>query len=132
MVIIIKPTYSCNFRCKYCYLGNTTKEESKIFDVSFVRNVIGQIKEHIVKNKSRKKVTFIWHGGEPLLWGVKNFRQAFEFIEEELAGIDYSNSIQTNLSLLTEEYVDLFLKYNVHVGFSIDGFRGLNDSQRVS
>lgn len=131
MVVIIKPSYACNFRCKYCYLGNETKVRSKIFDVSFVRNAIGQIKEHIVKNKSRKKVTFIWHGGEPLLWGVENFRQAFEFMEEELADIDYSNSIQTNLSLLTEEYVDLFLKYNVHVGFSIDGFRVLNDSQRV-
>lgn len=131
MVIIIKPTYSCNFRCKYCYLGNSTKESSKMFNASFVQNAIRQIKDNVVEVKSRKKVTFIWHGGEPLLWGVENFRLVFEFMEDVLSDIDYSNSIQTNLSLLTEEYVDLFLKYNVHVGFSVDGFRELNDSQRV-
>lgn len=131
MVIIIKPTYSCNFRCKYCYLGNSTKESSKMFNASFVQNAISQIKDYVIEVKSRKKVTFIWHGGEPLLWGVENFRLVFEFMEDVLSDIDYSNSIQTNLSLLTEEYVDLFLKYNVHVGFSVDGFRELNDSQRV-
>ena len=131
MVIIIKPTYSCNFRCKYCYLGNETKVRSKIFELSFVQNAIEQIREYVIDNESRKKVTFIWHGGEPLLWGVENFKRVFEFMEEELSDIDYSNSIQTNLSLLTEEYVDLFLKNNVHIGFSVDGFRELNDSQRV-
>ena len=131
MVLIIKPTYSCNFRCKYCYLGNETKVQSKMFDLAFVRNAIEQIREYVINNKSKKKVTFIWHGGEPLLWGVENFRRVFEFMEDGLSGIDYTNSIQTNLSLLTEEYVDLFLKYNVHVGFSIDGFKELNDSQRV-
>ena len=131
MVIIIKPTYSCNFRCKYCYLGNETKVRSKMFDLSFVRNAIEQVREYVIRNKSKKKVTFIWHGGEPLLWGVENFRRVFEFMEDGLSGIDYTNSIQTNLSLLTEEYVDLFLKYNVQVGFSIDGFMELNDSQRV-
>lgn len=131
MVIIIKPTYSCNFRCKYCYLGNETKARSKMFDLSFVQNAIEQLREYVIDNKSRKKVTFIWHGGEPLLWGVENFKRVFEFMEEELSDIDYSNSIQTNLSLLTEEYVDLFLKNNVHIGFSVDGFRALNDSQRV-
>ncbi len=102
-----------------------------MFNASFVQNAISQIKDYVIEVKSRKKVTFIWHGGEPLLWGVENFRLVFEFMEDVLSDIDYSNSIQTNLSLLTEEYVDLFLKYNVHVGFSVDGFRELNDSQRV-
>lgn len=131
MVIIIKPTYSCNFRCKYCYLSNGTKNNSTRFDVSFINDAIRQVKEYVLNNKLRKKITFIWHGGEPLLWGIENFRKVLEFQEKELSELDYGNSIQTNLSLLTEDYVDLFIKHDVHIGFSIDGFRELNDSQRV-
>lgn len=131
MVIIIKPTYSCNFRCKYCYLSNETKSHSERFNVSFAKDAIRQIKEYINANGIHKKVTFIWHGGEPLLWGLENFRQILEFMDEELCGLDYANSVQTNLSLLTEDYVALFLEHHVHVGFSVDGFKELNDSQRV-
>ena len=99
--------------------------------MSFINDAIRQIKEYVLNNKLRKKITFIWHGGEPLLWGIENFRKVLEFQEKELSELDYGNSIQTNLSLLTEDYVDLFIKHDVHIGFSIDGFRELNDSQRV-
>lgn len=132
MTIILKPTYACNFRCKYCYLSNNTKSimSNSYFDVDFVKDIIRQIKI-ILENQPKKKLTLIWHGGEPLLWGIDNYRAVFSFMENELTGIDYKNSLQTNLSLINEEYIDLFLKYNVHVGFSIDGTREINDSQRV-
>ena len=130
MTIIIKPTYACNFRCKYCYLSNDTKSLHKLFDAEFVKSIIRQIRS-VLANRPKQKLTLIWHGGEPLLWGVENYREVFSYMEEELFGIDYKNSLQTNLSLINEEYIDLFLQYNVHVGFSLDGTKEINDVQRV-
>ena len=130
MVVIIKPTYACNFRCKYCYLSNETKSSHRVFDAEFAKNVISQIKD-FMQNTHRRRITIIWHGGEPLLWGIDNYREIFAFMEKEFVGIDLKNSIQTNLSLINEEYIDLFLRYNVHVGFSLDGIKKVHDSQRV-
>ncbi|MCH5309787.1 MAG: radical SAM protein [Prevotella sp.] len=130
MTIIIKPTYACNFRCKYCYLTNDTKSSHKLFDAKFAKSVISQVKE-VLANSPKQKLTLIWHGGEPLLWGIDNYRMIFSYMEKELAGLDYNNSLQTNLSLINEEYIELFLKYNVHVGFSLDGTKEINDSLRV-
>lgn len=130
MTIIIKPTYVCNFRCKYCYLSNETKSSHKLFNVEFAKSVIRQIK-YILANRPKRKLTLIWHGGEPLLWGVENYREVFSYMEREFVGVDYKNSLQTNLSLINEEYIDLFLQYNVHVGFSLDGTMEINDSQRI-
>lgn len=132
MVIIVKPTYACNFRCRYCYLSNNTKSSlfNHCFDSDFVKDIVCQIK-NILMNRPKQKLTFIWHGGEPLLWGIDNYRKIFSFMENELSGIDYKNSLQTNLSLINEEYISLFLRYNVHVGFSLDGNKEINDLQRI-
>ncbi len=131
MTIIVKPTYSCNFRCKYCYLSNGTKDSHQVFDVEFMKGVITQIKT-IAENEPKQPVTFIWHGGEPLLWGIDNYREVFYFMNEELRGVDYKNAMQTNLSLLNEDYIDLFLKYKVRIGCSLDGTREINDTLRVN
>lgn len=131
MTIIIKPTYACNFRCKYCYLSNDTKSSHQVFDMAFAKDVIMQIKEYLDRTH-RRKLTIIWHGGEPLLWGIENYKEIFAFMEQQLVGIDLKNSIQTNLSLINEEYIDLFLRYRVHVGFSLDGTKEIHDSQRLS
>ncbi len=131
MVIIIKPTYLCNFRCKYCYLSNDTKSMQDVFDIEFAKDIISQIR-CLVEQSQQKRLTIIWHGGEPLLWGVENYRDVFSFMKRELSGVDYKNSIQTNLSLMNDEYIDLFLQYDVNVGFSLDGTKPINDSQRIN
>ncbi|MDE7377727.1 MAG: radical SAM protein [Paraprevotella sp.] len=129
MVVIIKPTFHCNFRCDYCYLANSVKVSTEILDVPFVCHIIKQIMDETV-SRHHKRLTLIWHGGEPLLWGTENYRRVFEWIEQERKGLHIKQNIQTNLSLITEKYVQLFKQYNVHVGFSLDGPKYINDSQR--
>lgn len=130
MTIILKPTYACNFRCKYCYLSNGTKSHSYMFNAEFVKQVILQIREALLSPPIRK-LTIIWHGGEPLLWGKENYREALSFMKRELAGFDLHLSMQTNLSLIDEGYLDILSEYNVKLGFSLDGFKEIHDSQRV-
>lgn len=129
MVVIIKPTFHCNFRCDYCYLANGVKVSTEILDVPFAKHIIRQIMDEALA-RHQKQLTLIWHGGEPLLWGVENYRKIFEWIEQESEEIYVKQNIQTNLSLMTEEYVQLFKRYNIHVGFSLDGTKDINDSQR--
>lgn len=96
-----------------------------------MKGVITQVKA-VVGTRLKSPLTFIWHGGEPLLWGVENYRKVFSFMKEELHGFDYKNAIQTNLSLINEDYIDLFLQHNVRVGCSLDGAQEINDSLRVT
>lgn len=130
MQIILKPTYSCNLRCKYCYLSNDTKRQSSLFDLEFAKHIIDQIKE-ILLMKPNKKLTIIWHGGEPMLWGIENYRAILAYMQQELASYKVQNSMQTNLSLVNDEWIDLFMQYNVRIGFSLDGTHTIHDQQRV-
>lgn len=130
MNIIIKPTYACNLRCRYCYLNNDTKAHTERFDVDFAKRIVLQLKE-LYKDCPQRKLNFIWHGGEPLLWGIDNYRTIFLFMEKELKGYNYRNSMQTNLTLVNESFIDLFVRYKVHIGFSLDGPKEIHDSQRI-
>ena len=130
MIFILKPTYSCNFRCKYCYLSNGTKAHNNVFDIEFAKNVIQQIKE-VMSLAPQRKLTIIWHGGEPLLWGKENYHKIFDFMKNQLSGFDLHQSMQTNLSLIDEEYLDILTQNKVRVGFSLDGTKEIHDQQRV-
>ena len=130
MVIILKPTYGCNLSCRYCYLSTETKVFAS-FDVDFIIPVIQQAFEYCNAHH-RQSLTFIWHGGEPLLWGKENYLKTFSFIEENYRDYPYRNLVQTNLVLIDQEYIDLFRRYNVRVGFSLDGPKELHDLQRIT
>lgn len=130
MTVIIKPSYACNLRCRYCYLSNDTKTEMVSFNVEFAKQIILNLKQ-VLLAQHKKKLNIIWHGGEPLLWGIDNYREVFRFSSAVLAEFDVKHSMQTNLTLINQAYIDLFKQYNVHIGFSLDGDKIINDSQRV-
>lgn len=129
MIAIFKPTYACNLACKYCYLSNETKTPHRA-ELSFILDALLQVRD--VMNPNDKKVTtLLWHGGEPLVWGYDNYKSVFEFVENNFNGYKYRHSIQTNLSLIDERFIDLFKRYNVSISFSLDGTQDIHDSQRV-
>ena len=74
------------------------------------------------------KVHFTFHGGEPLLAGDDFYESAVAKLSKlpNLEGF----SLQSNIWLLSEELIDLFIKYNVVVSTSIDGPKQINDYQR--
>ncbi len=129
MTIIIKPTFNCNFRCSYCYLTNGVKSDSRTMKYEVAENLISQAVA-LCHNKRRKTLTLIWHGGEPLLWGIENYRRIFDFAEKHSEGVCIRQCMQTNLSLIDAEYIKLFQRYKVKVGFSLDGTKPINDLQR--
>jgi uncharacterized protein len=94
-----------------------TLEES----VSFINRISTD------QNKTRTSITF--HGGEPLLAGKDFFSYAIPYITEALDR-DTTIAIQSNLWLLDDTLCQLFIKYNVGVGTSLDGPVDINDGQR--
>lgn len=129
MIVVLKPTYACNFACKYCYLSNDTKSFYQS-SLEFIIKVLLQVKE-VLSPQDKRVTTFLWHGGEPLLWGYDNYKAVFEFVEKEFEGYNYKHSVQTNLSLINKDFIELFKRFNVRLSFSLDGTQEIHDLQRV-
>ncbi|MBF0563960.1 MAG: radical SAM protein [Nitrospirae bacterium] len=73
--------------------------------------------------KTEEKITLIWHGGEPLLLGVEYFNNALKFQNRHCPDTKsrIEHAIQSNITLFSEEYADIFRKIGIsNVGSSFD------------
>lgn len=112
--LIVKPTNACNMRCKHCY------HEEKGYDNNIMAFDLIEKLFDLVKNNV-EHLNIIWHGGEPLMVGLDYFKHAISIEKQILEQQNVTNSIQTNASLLTEEFVDFFNCHNFEIGISFDG-----------
>jgi uncharacterized protein len=120
---VVKTTKLCNLRCQYCYefpwLGDAKRMSASQLDAFF---------RHVAEAYADQGETmdFVWHGGEPLLLGTAFYDQVFELQQKHLAGagIAWENSIQTNLTRLDTEQIELLRRF-ANVGVSIDVFGDL-------
>jgi uncharacterized protein len=112
-VIIFKPTEQCNSNCLYCDVVKRA-DYSTIMSLKLLELVFVKINDYLLKDTS-SRITFIWHGGEPLLLGVDYFEKALAFCQAHcpttLNRIDHA--IQSNLMLLTPEFLTVFRKLGI-------------------
>ncbi len=133
---IFKIASRCNLNCSYCYVynleDNSWQQQPKFISEKTFRTACIKIREHC-QFHSKNHISIAFHGGEPLLIGVKRLHQLGEIITTELVNhnIKVDLGIQTNGLLFTEEIGDFFLKYNGSIGVSIDGPPEINDLFRV-
>lgn len=122
---IIKVTEMCNFDCAFCRYSNH-KQNTGIINVDTVKKILRESAEINVKTNSKVKVLF--HGGELLLWGIEHFYEIYEY-EKELSdktGVKFTNSIQTNASLIDDDWISFFKTSHIGIGISLDGPIGTN------
>lgn len=117
---IIKLTEQCNYSCSFCRYSQHRQRDFGIPE----QLVIKLILECYAYNRTNgiRNMNVIFHGGEPLLYGKDRLSTILEKIEKEIPkdfSIEYS--IQTNSSLLSDSWIDLFKEYNFDVGISLDG-----------
>lgn len=106
----------CNLRCPYCFYSGH-QPEIKVMDEDTLEVVVKR-----VMIASPKLVTFYWHGGEPTIAGLDFYRKAIKAQERfKMPRQKVFNRIQTNGTLLNQEWVNFFRENNFGVGVSIDG-----------
>ena len=129
-MIVLQPTPFCNLDCDYCYLPDRQSKNrlsldvlTAIFDKVFAINFL------------EKNLTVAWHAGEPLSVPISFYEKAFEIIETlkekfNLSSLRITHTLQTNGTLINQSWCDLFKKYDVKVGVSIDGPEFIHDAHR--
>ena len=120
--IMLIPTLGCPSKCSYCW---SSEEGSPIMSIDTIREVVAWL-----KNFREDRVTFTFHGGEPLLAGPEFYRQALPMLSEGLHNLNPEFAIQTNLWRMTPEIAQILAEYQVPIGSSIDGPEDITDSQR--
>lgn len=133
--IVVKVASRCNINCSYCYMYNlgdlSYKLQPKFIGSGTTKNFAEKLLLHLKKNES-KRVLIIIHGGEPLMMKKTDFVDfitKFDIIKNNDIRVDFS--LQTNAILLDDEWCDLFKKYDIRVGVSLDGSKEENDKYRV-
>lgn len=116
---IVKPVNCrCNLACAYCYVKDktVTKEVAEVMPPDVLQAMLNFF---CTANNS---IEFIWHGGEPLLAGIDFFHDVTNLQRSWITrGKEIYNSIQTNGTLINEEWVTFFAKNRFLVGLSHDG-----------
>ena len=128
--LLIKPIGSaCNLRCKYCYYI----DKAQIYGgkIIIMDNDLLElfVKQYIEANEVTD-VTFNWHGGEPLLAGLDFYKKAIQLQRKYANGKLIHNTLQTNGTLLTDDWAKFFKDNGFLIGVSIDGPKEIHDGFR--
>lgn len=122
---IVEVAASCNLACDYCFAQRSV---SGIMPLPVVERIIRQL---LISNGREVETKFIWHGGEPLLAGIDFYRHVLR-VQNEMRQDGYGsiNAVQTNATLLDDEWTDFFIENRFGVGSSLDGLPELHDARR--
>ena len=131
--LLVKVASRCNIDCSYCYWFRDASVYSKpkLMSVEVLHQLLRRLEEHVVKY-AFVEFPIILHGGEPLLWGVENFRR----IAEGCANIsmrtrcDIPICVTTNGVLIDEAWLDCFEAHEISVAISLDGPAHVHDAHR--
>ena len=121
--LIIKVISACNLACRYCDADIYSNRRMSLDTVS-------QIIKKALDYADR--VEFIWHGGEPLLMGIQFYEKVVELQKRyRREGQTIINDLQTNGTLISQEWVDFFKAIDFHVGVSLDGPPEVHNANRI-
>ena len=133
LYVMLKPAGAhCNLACKYCYY----LEKNNLYQNSHRHlmsdEMLEQFTREYIEAQTMPQVLFTWHGGEPLMRSIDFYKKALALQKKYAHGKQIDNVIQTNGTLLTDEWCEFFAKNHWLVGFSIDGPQEYHDHYRVT
>lgn len=150
--VMLKPAgAACNMACDYCYYLEKGKREDiatsgskgaisenmgkgsmpeNIGKGAISENMLDEFVKQYLDCQLQNEVLFTWHGGEPTLLPLSFYEKALELQRKHARGRHIDNCIQTNGTLLTEEWCKFLADNNFLVGISIDGTQQQHDCFR--
>jgi uncharacterized protein len=127
LVNVIKPTHICNLACTYCYNDDV---RDPIMRPEVLERTISESFRY-ARDHGFDGVQFIWHGGEPMVPGLKFYERIVGLQAKHSGGLPMRNSIQTNGTLINEHWIEFLKKNDYSVSISIDGPKEMHDQARV-
>ena len=129
LYVMLKPTGSrCNLACRYCYY----LEKQKFYpeQVPLSDELLETFIRQYLEAQTMPQVLFTWHGGEPLLLPLSFYQRALGLQQRYARGRQIDNCLQTNGTLLTDEWCEFLRENHFLVGISIDGPQTFHDAYR--
>lgn len=132
LYVMAKPAGAvCNLHCDYCYYT----EKAALYPEHPTCRMSDELLERFIAEyigaQTMPQVSFTWHGGETLLRPIAFYQRVLELQKKYAQGRIIENSIQTNGTLLTDEWCSFFARHGWLVGISIDGPEDMHDRYRL-
>jgi uncharacterized protein len=121
----------CNLDCKYCFYLEKEKLYPDKSNWRMPENVLERYIQQYIEAQDIPEITFAWQGGEPTLMGVEFFKRVAAYQQKYAEGKTIKNALQTNGTLLDDDWCAFFKQHDFLIGLSIDGPRHLHDKYRV-
>ncbi len=129
--VMAKPAGSrCNLSCSYCYYLEKKKMYDETAGFCMSDDLLDLFTRQYIEAQTMPEVLFTWHGGEPLLRPLSFYEKALELQRRYAGGRRTDNCIQTNGTLLNDEWCRFFRDNGFLVGISIDGPRRFHEPMR--
>lgn len=132
--VFVKPVGAlCNLNCRYCYYLKKQHLYPKGERFRMSEDLLETYIAQHIEAAPKPLVAFSWHGGEPTLAGLDYFRRIVALQRKhQRPGQRIMNGIQTNGTVLDEEWCRFFAAEGFYVGLSLDGPREFHDQYRVT
>lgn len=131
LYVMLKPVGSlCNLACDYCYYLEKANLYAENKNHVMSEELLERFVKEYIESQTMPQVMFTWHGGETLMRPLSFYKKAIELQKRYAQGRQIDNSIQTNGTLLTDEWCQFFRENNFLVGISIDGPQEFHDEYR--
>ena len=132
--VMVKPAGSaCNLNCTYCFYLSKQALPGGPGGGHMHDDLLDRLVRDYIGSVNAEEVVFSWQGGEPTLMGIDFFRRVVE-LQRRYAkpGQRVENDLQTNGTLLDEEWASFLRENRFLVGLSIDGPKEIHDRFRVT
>ena len=126
MQIILKMTTACNLNCVYCSEGDSAAQNMPK-EIFF--KLIDELPQ-LLDFKKTTDVELLFHGGEPMLYGKENLQNLIDYAKKNLPAYNVKFLMQTNGTLIDDDWIEFFKAENISVGISLDGYPEIHDKNR--
>lgn len=131
--LLIKPSSSnCNMKCSYCFYKDECKSR-ETYSYGFMKADTAEILVKKALDEAQESCTFGFQGGEPMLAGMEFYERFVAYVNQyKKTETKVNFCIQTNGTLINDEWAEFFCKNQFLVGISIDGISETHDKHRIT
>jgi uncharacterized protein len=132
--LVVKVAERCNLNCSYCYMYNHADQSYLRRPAFMSEEVFQQLLTRVYEyceRRQKHRMSLVFHGGEPMLMGTARFRKFTNLARERLGERLDSLQIQSNATLVDEDWIETLHDLGVMVSVSIDGPPEIHDMFRV-